>query len=68
MKQCSKFIGLDTQQATLAIAVREKRSNLARYYGEMPNTPKTLAKGDTRVALLWGRTPVAMGSISNSQS
>ena len=44
MKQCSKFVGLDTHQDTIAVAVCEASGGSARYYGEIPNMPKVVTK------------------------
>ena len=44
MKQCSKFVGLDTHQDIIAVAVSEASGGPARYYGKIPNTPKAIAK------------------------
>ena len=44
MKQFSKFVGLDVHKDTIAVAVSEANGGSTRYYGEIPNTPKALAK------------------------
>ncbi len=47
MKQFSKFVGLDVHDVhkdTIAVAVSEANGGSTRYYGEIPNTPKALAK------------------------
>jgi len=44
MKEFSKFVGLDTHQDTIAVAVSEASGGLARYYGEIANTPKAITK------------------------
>ena len=44
MKEFSKFVGLDTHQDTIAVAVSEASGGAARYYGEIANTPKAMAK------------------------
>ena len=43
MKEFSKFVGLDTQQDTIAVAVSKARGGAARYYGEIANTPNAMA-------------------------
>ncbi len=44
MKQCSKFVGLDTHQETIAVVVSEARGGSTRYDGEISSTPKAIAK------------------------
>ncbi len=44
MNEFTKFVGLDTHQDTIAVAVSEASGGAARYYGEISNTPKALAK------------------------
>lgn len=44
MNECSKFVGLDTHQETIAVAVSEANGGAVRYYGEIPNKPKAIAK------------------------
>jgi transposase len=44
MNECSKYVGLDTHQDTIAVAISEASGGPARYYGEIPNTPKAIAK------------------------
>ncbi len=44
MNQFHKFVGLDTHKDTIAVAVSEANGGPTRYYGEISNTPKALAK------------------------
>lgn len=44
MNQVHKFVGLDTHKDTIAVAVSEANGGPTRYYGEISNTPKALAK------------------------
>jgi hypothetical protein len=44
MNECSKYVGLATDQDTIAVAVSEASGGPARYYGEIPNTRKVIAK------------------------
>jgi len=44
MNEYSKFVGLDTHQDTIAVAVSEANGGAARYYGEIANTPKAISK------------------------
>jgi transposase len=44
MTQFSKFVGLDTHQDTIAVAVSDACGGKPRYYGEIPNKPEAIAK------------------------
>ena len=44
MNKFSKYIGLDTHKATIAVAICDATGGKARYYGEIANTPKALRK------------------------
>jgi len=44
MKEVSKFVGLDTHKDTIAVAGSDAGGWAVRYYGEIPNTPKAIAK------------------------
>ncbi len=44
MKQVRKFVGLDVHKNTIAVSVSEANGGTPRYYGEIPNTPKAIAK------------------------
>lgn len=44
MKEVSKFVGLDTHKDTIAVAVSDAGGGAVRYDGEIPNTPKAIAK------------------------
>ena len=68
MNQVHKFVGLDTHKDTIAVAVSEANGGPTRYYGEISNTPKALAKlvktltaqGDT-VSLCYEAGPCGYG-------
>jgi len=68
MKQFDKFVGLDTHKDTIAVAVSEANGGPTRYYGEIPNTAKAIAKlvktltaqGDT-VAFCYEAGPCGYG-------
>jgi len=44
MKEFSKYIGLDTHKANIAVAVAEGSGGKPRYYGEIVNTPEAIKK------------------------
>lgn len=43
MKEFSKYIGLDTHKASIAVAVAEGCGGRPRYYGEIANTPDAVS-------------------------
>lgn len=43
MNKCSKYVGLDVHQETIAVAVADTAGEL-RYMGEIVNTPEAIAK------------------------
>jgi hypothetical protein len=44
MKQYTKFVGLDVQKKTIAVAVADSKAPEVRYYGETPNTIEALGR------------------------
>ncbi|CAG0907274.1 unnamed protein product [Cyprideis torosa] len=44
MKKYSKYVGLDTHKATIAVAVANASGGKPRYYGEIANTPGEIRK------------------------
>lgn len=44
MKEFSKYVGLDTHKATIAVAVADNSRSKPRYYGEISNTPEAIRK------------------------
>ena len=44
MKEFTKFVGLDTHQETIAVAVSDACGDKPRYYGPIPNKPAAIAK------------------------
>jgi len=44
MKQVRQCVGLDVHKNTIAVSVSEANGGTPRYYGEIPNTPKAIAK------------------------
>ena len=44
MNEFSKYVGLDTHKATIAVAVADAVGGGVRYYGEISNTPEAIDK------------------------
>jgi len=44
MENFSKYVGLDTHKASIAVAVADSAGGAARYFGEIGNTPAALKK------------------------
>ena len=44
MNEFSKYVGLDTHKATIAVAVADAMGGQARYFGEIANTPEAIRK------------------------
>ena len=50
MDKFSKYVGLDTHKATIAVSVADKDGCEARFHGEIPNTPVAIAKVAEKLA------------------
>lgn len=50
MDKFSKFIGLDTHKATIAVGIADADASSARFYGEIANTPEAIAKLATQLS------------------
>lgn len=44
MKECIKYVGLDVHKSSIAVAIAESGTREVRYFGEIPNTPESIAK------------------------
>lgn len=44
MYEFSKYVGLDTHKDTIAVAVSDACGGMARYFGEIANTPEAITK------------------------
>jgi len=68
MKKFSKYVGLDVHQETIAVPVAEAEGGEVRYYGEIANTPATIAKlvrqlrkGDAALSFCYEAGPCGYG-------